>query len=89
MARRRFFADALWEGAAHLEGANAHHLARVLRAQPGQEYELAFEGRVYLARITSVRPQRVEFAVEEEWPRPPNATSRLAWLCSNSTGSNG
>jgi 16S rRNA (uracil1498-N3)-methyltransferase len=70
MARRRFFADALAEGAAHLEDANAHHLARVLRAQPGQEYELAFAGRVYLARITAVRPARVDFAIVEELPAP-------------------
>lgn len=70
MARRRFFADALAEGAARLEGANAHHLARVLRAEPGQVYELAFNGRVYLARITAVRPARVDFAVVEELPAP-------------------
>jgi len=70
MSRRRFFADALAQGAARLEGAHAHHLAQVLRAQPGQEYELAFAGRIYLGRITGVRAQRVEFEVVEELPQP-------------------
>lgn len=77
MARRRFFADALADGVARLEGANAHHLARVLRAQPGQEYELAFAGRAYLARITSVRPQRVEFALEEELAALPERSMEV------------
>ena len=55
-------------GEAWVEGATAVHLARVLRACPGQEYELAHAGQVYLARILAVQPQEVRFALLESLP---------------------
>jgi 16S rRNA (uracil1498-N3)-methyltransferase len=51
-----------------MEGEAAHHLGRVLRAQPGQLYELSDGARVYLGRIDSVTRDRVEFALLEELP---------------------
>lgn len=51
-----------------MEGDTAHHLGRVLRAQPGQVYELSDGVRVRLGRIESVGRDRVEFALAEELP---------------------
>jgi 16S rRNA (uracil1498-N3)-methyltransferase len=51
-----------------MEGAAAHHLGRVLRAQPGQLYELSDGTQVYLARVESVTRDRIDFALEEEIP---------------------
>jgi 16S rRNA (uracil1498-N3)-methyltransferase len=51
-----------------MEGDAAHHLGRVLRAQPGQLYELSDGLRVRLGRIESVGRDRVEFALLEELP---------------------
>lgn len=70
MARRRFFATRVQGDRACLEGADARHLARVLRAEPGQEYELACEGAVYLARIERASPGAVSFAILEMLAAP-------------------
>jgi 16S rRNA (uracil1498-N3)-methyltransferase len=51
-----------------MEGETAHHLGRVLRAQPGQLYELSDGARVWLGRIESVGRNRVDFALVEEIP---------------------
>ncbi len=51
-----------------MEGEAAHHLVRVLRAQPGQLYELSDGDRVCLGRIESVKRDRVEFSLTEELP---------------------
>lgn len=73
--RRRFFADSLQPGRALIRGAGAIHLTRVLRAEPGQQYELVVEGRLYLARIIRAAPQVVEWELQEELfvpaPAPP------------------
>ena len=51
-----------------MAGETAHHLGRVLRAEPGQLYELSDGKRVWLARIEEVRRDRVEFSLAEELP---------------------
>jgi 16S rRNA (uracil1498-N3)-methyltransferase len=68
MARRRFIADVVSGSNAALIGSHAAHLARVLRAQPGQQFDLVADGKLYAARITTVAPERVDFALEEELP---------------------
>jgi 16S rRNA (uracil1498-N3)-methyltransferase len=68
--RRRFFVDAFGSGKACLTGEAAHHLGRVLRAEPGQLYELSDGNSVFLARIERVSSQRVEFALLDEVSRP-------------------
>jgi 16S rRNA (uracil1498-N3)-methyltransferase len=52
--RRRFFVDSFESGAAALRGDTAEHLGRVLRAEPGQLYELSDGNTVWLARIDRV-----------------------------------
>ena len=63
MTRRRWIADEHAGDSAALTGANAAHLARVLRARPGQEFEIAAGERVRLGRVVSVSEERVEFAL--------------------------
>lgn len=63
MTRRRFLADELRGNTAALTGQNAAHLARVLRARVGQDYEIAAEGTVRLGKITIIEDDRVEFAL--------------------------
>jgi 16S rRNA (uracil1498-N3)-methyltransferase len=51
-----------------MEGDTAHHLGRVLRAQPGQLYELSDGHHVRLGRIEKVTRDRVDFSLLEEIP---------------------
>ena len=51
-----------------MEGDTAYHLGRVLRAQPGQLYELSDGHHVRLGRIEKVSRDRVDFALLEEIP---------------------
>lgn len=66
--RRRFFVGQFTENSAAIEGDTAHHLGRVLRAQPGQLYELSDGNKVFLGRIETVTRDRIDFALEEEIP---------------------
>jgi 16S rRNA (uracil1498-N3)-methyltransferase len=70
MTRRRWIADEIAGNRAALIGDQAAHLARVLRARVGQEFEISWSDRVWLGRITSVSPQRVEFHLGEEVAQP-------------------
>jgi 16S rRNA (uracil1498-N3)-methyltransferase len=66
--RRRFFVERFADATAAVEGDTAHHLGRVLRAQPGQLYELSDGNKVFLGRIETVTRDRIHFALEEEIP---------------------
>jgi 16S rRNA (uracil1498-N3)-methyltransferase len=66
--RRRFFVTQFENNSALMEGEAAHHLGKVLRAQPGQQYELSDGQRVYLAQIQNITRDRIEFALQEEIP---------------------
>ena len=79
--RRRFFVDQLFVGrSAFIEGDTAHHLGRVLRAQPGQLYELSDGIAVWLGRIESVSRDRIEFVLLEEIPSPQPAINIILLL---------
>ena len=73
MARRRFFVDEIRQGRAVLAGEEARHLRQVLRAEPGQRYELSDNRAVYLAEIETVGKNELGFRVIEELPveEPP------------------
>jgi 16S rRNA (uracil1498-N3)-methyltransferase len=64
--RRRFFIEQFAGQHAVMEGEAAHHLGRVLRAQPGQLYELSDGTKVWLGRIDTVTRDTVEFSLMEE-----------------------
>lgn len=72
MTRRRFIADEVSGTRAALVGDHARHLAHVLRAQIGQEFDISTAGEVRRGRITAVHLDRVEFelfeVVEERSP---------------------
>src|SRR5260370_1685389 len=72
--RRRWIADEVdhTSGRAAVTGEHALHLARVLRAAPGEQFDIVtqVDGRavVRTGRITSVTEQRVEFELGEILP---------------------
>lgn len=66
--RRRFFVEKFEDHRALMDGEAAHHLGRVLRAQPGQLYELSDGQHVWLGRIESVGRDLVEFTLVENIP---------------------
>jgi 16S rRNA (uracil1498-N3)-methyltransferase len=68
--RRRFFVERFDNCSATLRGDAAEHLGRVLRAEPGQLYELSDGETVWLSRIEEVGllkrgENRIEFALVE------------------------
>lgn len=65
MARRRFFVDEFSRGEARLSGEDAEHLARVLRAEPGQRYELSDTRHVYVGEVTTSNRKLVAFRLLE------------------------
>ncbi len=79
--RRRWIADEVdhTSGRAALTGEHALHVARVLRATPGQQFDIVtqVDGRavVRTGRITSVTEQRVEFELGEELPDNSSVSS--------------
>jgi 16S rRNA (uracil1498-N3)-methyltransferase len=68
MTRRRWIADQVSGDRAFLLDRNAEHLARVLRARVGQEFEISTGDEVRLGRIVHVAEDRVEFALGELVP---------------------
>ncbi|HET9087346.1 MAG TPA: RsmE family RNA methyltransferase [Acidobacteriaceae bacterium] len=65
MTRRRWIADEWTETTASLLGERAAHLSRVLRAQPGQQFDVVTAERVYRGTIVSVAESRVEFSLDQ------------------------
>jgi 16S rRNA (uracil1498-N3)-methyltransferase len=61
MARRRFFVESVRAGRAELSGEAAQHLRRVLRAEPGQRFEISDNQSVYLAEIEGFQRDLVLF----------------------------
>jgi 16S rRNA (uracil1498-N3)-methyltransferase len=96
MARRRFFVPDVRRGAAELTGPDAEHLVRVLRAQPGQIYEISDNHDVYLAQIETARKSVISFRTIEKLAPPPAAVQitlatalikfdRFEWLIEKAT----
>jgi len=71
LARRRFFVDSVHGETAELRGEEARHLARVLRAEEGQLYEISDNQTAYLARIEQARGDRVLFRLLEPLATAP------------------
>jgi 16S rRNA (uracil1498-N3)-methyltransferase len=68
MTRRRWIADEFSNDRATLTGEHANHLTRVLRAQVGQEFDIAAGAVVRRGHITKIEATRVEFELGEEVP---------------------
>jgi 16S rRNA (uracil1498-N3)-methyltransferase len=80
MTRRRWIADEVSGTHAALTGHHAEHLARVLRARVGQEFDIATSTGVRRGRILSIDESRVEFELGDEIPASaiPNVTIALS-----------
>ncbi len=63
MTRRRWIADEVTGNTAALVGEHAAHLARVLRAEVGQEFDIATGEEVRRGTITTIAYDRIEFAL--------------------------
>jgi len=66
MTRRRWIADNWTATHAVLTGSQAAHLARVLRAAPGQTCDVVAGGHLHRAEILTVAPDEVRFLLHEE-----------------------
>ena len=69
--RRRFIADTWSPQTGHpahaaLTGDQAAHLARVLRAQPGQVFDIVANGFLHRAEIAAISDSEVSFLLHEE-----------------------
>jgi len=64
MTHRRWIADEVAGDTAALVGEHAAHLARVLRAEVGQEFDIATGEEVRRGTITTISYDRVEFALD-------------------------
>jgi len=69
--RRRFFVDQFHGGSAILRGDTANHLGRVLRAEPGQLFELSDGEALWLARTETIGREEIHFSLVEEIPVQP------------------
>jgi 16S rRNA (uracil1498-N3)-methyltransferase len=63
--------EAIRGGTAEFSGDDARHLARVLRAEAGQRYEISDGNAVWLAEIVEARGDRVVFQALECLPSVP------------------
>ncbi len=66
MTRRRWIADICSGTTATLKGEQAAHLARVLRAQPGQVFDVVANGFLHRAEIVTASEDEVVFTLHEE-----------------------
>ena len=71
MTRRRWIADSWDEHTARLSGAQAAHLARVLRAQTGMQFDIVAGDRVRRGSIVEISDLIIEFALGEEIDADP------------------
>ena len=82
MTRRRWIAEHWDEATATLVGAQAEHMARVLRAQTGMEADVVAGGRVFHAEVAAVsaagEPSEVRFNLIAELEADPALPVTLA-----------
>ncbi len=71
MTRRRWIAERWDEATASIVGAQAAHMARVLRAQPGMEVDVVAGGHVFHAEVAAVSPAEVRFNLVAEVQADP------------------
>ena len=77
----RYFTTEISDGTAVLRGADAHHLARVMRARLGETVILCDGNAVeYTASITGFGDDCVEFSVEPGYPSAAEPTVDVTLL---------
>jgi 16S rRNA (uracil1498-N3)-methyltransferase len=78
MTRRRWIAEHWDEATATIVGAQAEHMARVLRAQPGMEADVVAGGRVFHAEVAAATPNEIRFNLIAELEADPALPVTLA-----------
>jgi len=71
MTRRRWIAEHWDEATATLTGAQAEHMTRVMRAQPGMEADVVAGGHVFHAQVVAVSGGEVRFNLIAELDADP------------------
>ncbi|MGA2888534.1 MAG: RsmE family RNA methyltransferase [Terracidiphilus sp.] len=71
MTRRRWIAEYWDEATATLVGAQAEHMTRVLRSQPGMEADVVAGGHVFHAEVAAVSAEEVRFNLIAELEADP------------------
>ena len=71
MTRRRWIAEHWDEATATINGSQAEHLARVLRAHPGMDADVVAGGHVFHARVAAVTAKEVRFNLISELESDP------------------
>ena len=71
VTRRRWIAEHWDEATATILGAQAEHMARVLRAQPGMEADVVAGGHVFHVEVAAVTPIEVRFNLIAELQADP------------------
>ena len=71
VTRRRWIAEHWDEATATLVGAQAEHMTRVLRAQPGMEADVVAGGHVFHAQVAAVTADEVRFNLISELEADP------------------
>ena len=71
MTRRRWIAEHWDEATASITGAQAAHMTRVLRAQPGMEADVVAGGHVFHAEVVAVSSDEVRFNLVAEVQADP------------------
>lgn len=71
MTRRRWIAERWDQATATLTGAQAEHLVRVLRAQPGMEADVVAGGHVFHAEVAAIATDEVRFNLLAEVEADP------------------
>jgi len=71
MTRRRWIAEHWDEATATIVGAQAEHMVRVLRAQPGMEADVVAGGHVFHALVAAVSLGEVRFNLVSELEAEP------------------
>jgi len=95
MTRRRWIAEHWDEATATIVGAQAEHMARVLRAQPGMEADVVAGGHVFHAEVAAVTQKEVRFNLINELDADPALPltlviavfkfDRMEWAIENAT----
>ena len=78
MTRRRWIADEVSANRAALIGDHARHLAQVLRAHVGQEFDVSTGDEVRRGKICSIAPDRVDFELAEIVRQSPETAITVA-----------
>lgn len=78
MTRRRWIADEVSGNRAVIAGEHARHLAQVLRAKVGQEFDISTGSEIKRGRVSQIAADRVEFELGDVLAHPSASAISVA-----------